>query len=380
MCHRSKKQPIQCWREDSKAKYSGQSGAGKGVGVVWREAAARPLADNTIPPLTRPNRSVAVVTRTRARSPYSPHHHQQHLSSCKWPTQWKEAEWWPSTKKKTAKRDPKNYHPNCLLTPLWENPGVTHTAKIQTPLGRPTISLKLPAIWFSGRKVSCRPVLLQSASWNHSCIGNGTFVVALDIGVGTEVSRQAEEPWDCAKRPYCNSQDYLKTGHLTGGDQRPQFRASNPPRPANPPGQRMGSSVDVYFNDILQLSFLRPGLRDDCTLAFPCDRRDWQGQVCSYHLALDNIVTWRVDGRFTWPLTKTQACLSSEPGHRQPAWHRTYGLRAESLPFRDPSPSLGWSVMGNDLSSGHARRVENNSAWRLSCGPAHLPPSKCQGG
>ncbi|KAG0692941.1 hypothetical protein GWK47_027698 [Chionoecetes opilio] len=51
-----------------------------------------------------------------------------------------------------------------------------------------------------------------------------------------------------------------------------------------------------------------------------------------------------VDGRSAWPLTKPRLCLSPAGKTSPTCLHRTYGLRADHSPFRDPSPSLGWSL------------------------------------
>ncbi|KAG0718329.1 hypothetical protein GWK47_000803 [Chionoecetes opilio] len=106
---------------------------------------------------------------------------------------------------------------------------------------------------------------------------------------------------------------------------------SESPRGAAYSGLFCGSQ----FNDILQLFLNAQPLLMTAPLAFPCDRRDWQDTVCRISLALDNIVHGVVDGRSRLALTKPRLCLSPQAGPPPTCLHRTYGFRAESLPFSE---------------------------------------------
>ncbi|KAG0725832.1 hypothetical protein GWK47_037823 [Chionoecetes opilio] len=91
------------------------------------------------------------------------------LSSCKWPTQWKEARVVAIHKKKKQTR-PKELPPNFPSHYCWENPGVPHHRQDQPPFWEtPPTSPKTPSgFFFQAGKGSCRPAPpFQSVPWTH---------------------------------------------------------------------------------------------------------------------------------------------------------------------------------------------------------------------
>ncbi|KAG0728435.1 putative RNA-directed DNA polymerase from transposon X-element [Chionoecetes opilio] len=173
------KQAIQRWREDLKAKYSGQSVSSKEwwCGVkqqqgLFADHSAAHQTKRLAPPLTIIFNNI--------------------LSSCKWPTQWKEARV-VAIHKKNSKWDPKNYRPISILITVGKILESLITTKINTFLDAHHL-LNSKQFGFRQGRSAADLLLLQSASWNHSLDrGMDTFVVALDIagaltGCGTEVS------------------------------------------------------------------------------------------------------------------------------------------------------------------------------------------------
>ncbi|KAG0710867.1 hypothetical protein GWK47_021905 [Chionoecetes opilio] len=106
---------------------------------------------------------------------------------------------------------------------------------------------------------------------------------------------------------------------------------------------------------------------DDCTLAFPCDRRDWQDTVCRINLALDNIVTWSSRWQVSLAPDKTQALLISRRQDITNLPVPDIRLEGRSHPLQRSISILGVEFDAGLTFTSHARRVAKNSAWRLSC-------------
>ncbi|KAG0715070.1 RNA-directed DNA polymerase from mobile element jockey [Chionoecetes opilio] len=135
-----------------------------------------------------------------------------------------------------------------------------------------------------------------------------------------------------------------------------------------PQGSVLGPLLwNVYFNDILQLIPEAQAYADDCTLAFPCDRRDWQDTVCRINLALDNIVTWSIRWQVSLVPDKTQALLISRRQDITNLPAPDIRLEGRSLPLQRSISILEVEFDAGLTFTSHARRVAKNSAWRLSC-------------
>ncbi|KAG0724822.1 RNA-directed DNA polymerase from mobile element jockey [Chionoecetes opilio] len=213
-------------------------------------------------------------------------------------------------------------------------------------------------------------LLLQSASWNHSLDrGMDTFVVALDIAGAFDRVWRGDKPRSLGVRGALLQliQDYLQDRTLRvviNGNTSSQ----QPIHASVPQGSVLGPLLwNVYFNDILQLIPEAQAYADDCTLAFPCDRRDWQDTVCRINLALDNIVTWSGRWQVSLAPDKTQALLISRRQDITNLPAPDIRLEGRSLPLQRSISILGVEFDAGLTFTSHARRVAKNSAWRLSC-------------
>ncbi|KAG0717073.1 hypothetical protein GWK47_055179 [Chionoecetes opilio] len=234
---------------------------------------------------------------------------------------------------KNSKRDPKNYPPNFPFSPLLGNPGVPHHRPKFQPFLDATIS-STPSILVQAGKVSCRPappfsLLPGTTRWKEEW----TPCRALDI------AGALDRMWHRGLAPKLRSMGVRgalaahpglppRQDPLKGGDQRPHFQPANPSTPASRRAVPI-PEAQAYA--------------DDCTLPFPAT--DVTGRTrCRINLALDNIVTWSSRWQVSLAPDKTQALLiSRRQAHPQTAC-TDIGLRADHSSFRDPSPSLGWSL------------------------------------
>ncbi|KAG0716983.1 hypothetical protein GWK47_008376 [Chionoecetes opilio] len=96
---------------------------------------------------------------------------------------------------------------------------------------------------------------------------------------------------------------------------------------------------------------------DDCTLAFTCDRRDWQDTVCRINLALDNIVTWSSRWQVSLTPDKTQALLIYRRQDIANLPVPDIQLEGRSLPLQSSISILGVEFDVGLTFTSHARRV-----------------------
>ena len=437
---RIQKQSIQRWREELRSKFSGQSVSSKEwwSGVKQQQGLS---FNSDIPPLTRPDGSVAVSNKDKAEllathfsskmtvpdpshtppkippltkatleiltvteeevkklllqtdpnkaigpDSISPHLLKRCatqltsplttlfnniLSSSTWPRQWKEARV-VAVHKKNGKQDPKNYRPISLLSIIGKILESLITSKITNFLKAHHLLSSKQFGFMEGRSAADL-LLLLSTEWNQSLDnGNDTFVVALDIaGAFDKVwheglvvklrSLGVSGPLLLLIKNYLQHR-FLRvvvSGHTSN---------QHPINASVPQGSVLGPLLwNIYFNDILQLVPEAQAYADDCTLAFSCDRHDWQETTHRINQALENIAAWSSRWQVTLAPDKTQAMLISRRQDINTLPPPNIHLEGRQLQLQDSITILGVEVDSRLSFTSHAKKVAKNAAWKLSC-------------
>ena len=135
-----------------------------------------------------------------------------------------------------------------------------------------------------------------------------------------------------------------------------------------PQGSVLGPLLwNVYFNDILQLIPEAQAYADDCTLAFSCDRHNWQGTIHHINEALENIAAWSNQWQVTLAPDKTQAMVISRRQDINTIPAPNIQLEGRRLYLQDSINILGVEIDSSLTFTNHAKKVAKNAAWKLSC-------------
>ncbi|XP_037790925.1 uncharacterized protein LOC119586288 [Penaeus monodon] len=216
-------------------------------------------------------------------------------------------------------------------------------------------------------------LLVQSSSWSQALDdGQDTYVIAPDIAGAYDrvwhrgiISKLmsfgiSEELLDLL-------QNYLH-GRSLSLEVNGHSSTECPIRASVPQGSVLGPLLwNVFFNYILQLIPEASAYADDCTMSFMSKRDDHQRTIARINQTLQSLVAWSRRWQVTLAPEKTQAMLISRRRDLAPLPAPNILLDRKRLSLQDSIKTLGVEFDSGLTYTRHVQQVAKTAAWKLGC-------------